>query len=84
MLALAHSLPFVMVHMHPWLGQRMVGKAVQAAGVGLLARALSPKEEAAWEVATVRLIEFFVLLARPGAARSGRRRCPERGGCWLT
>lgn len=53
MLALAHGLPLVMVPMHPLLDQHMVGRAVHAAGAGLLAKASSPKEEIALAVATV-------------------------------
>jgi UDP:flavonoid glycosyltransferase YjiC (YdhE family) len=47
MLALAHGLPLVTVPMHPLLDQRMVGKAVQDAGAGLLLRTSSSKEEIA-------------------------------------
>jgi len=39
MLALAHGLPLVIAPMHPLLDQRMVGRAVQDAGAGLLIKA---------------------------------------------
>ena len=45
MLALAHNLPLVIAPMHPLLDQRMVGKAVQDAGAGLLIKPSASVEE---------------------------------------
>ncbi|WP_458781875.1 glycosyltransferase [Arthrobacter sp. D3-16] len=53
MLALAHGLPLVIAPMHPLLDQRMVGKAVQDAGAGVLIKASSSPEEIAQAVKTV-------------------------------
>lgn len=47
MLALAHNLPLVIAPMHPLLDQRMVGKAVQDAGAGLLIKPSASAEEIA-------------------------------------
>lgn len=52
MLALAHNLPLVIAPMHPLLDQRMVGKAVQDAGAGLLIKASASVEEIASAVRT--------------------------------
>lgn len=53
MLALGHGLPLVIAPMHPLLDQRMVGKAVQDAGAGLLIKASSSPEEISRAVKTV-------------------------------
>lgn len=53
MLALGHGLPLVIAPMHPLLDQRMVGKAVQDAGAGLLIKASSSPEEIAGAVKNV-------------------------------
>lgn len=64
MLALAHGLPLVIFPMHPLLDQRMVGKAVQDAGAGLLLKRSSSKEEIA------RAVKAIVDSARFHAAAS--------------
>lgn len=79
MLALAHGFPLVMVHMHPLLGQRMVRKAVQAAGVGLLARASSPKEEAAWEVCHGWTHRISRTVGSAGGCKIGTPKVPGAG-----
>ncbi|MFB8369704.1 glycosyltransferase [Pseudarthrobacter sp. NPDC055928] len=53
MLALGHGLPLVIAPMHPLLDQRMVGKAVQDAGAGLVIKASSSREQIAGVVKTV-------------------------------
>jgi UDP:flavonoid glycosyltransferase YjiC (YdhE family) len=69
MLALAHGLPLVIAPMHPLLDQRMVGKAVQDAGAGLLIKASSSPEEIARAVKTVVDSAMF----RTAASGIGRR-----------
>lgn len=69
MLALAHGLPLVIAPMHPMLDQRMVGKAVQDAGAGLLIKASSSPEEIARAVRTVVDSAIF----RSAASGVGRR-----------
>jgi UDP:flavonoid glycosyltransferase YjiC (YdhE family) len=44
MLALAHDLPLVVMPMHPFLDQPMVGRAVEAAGAGRVVRKKTPPD----------------------------------------
>jgi UDP:flavonoid glycosyltransferase YjiC (YdhE family) len=69
MLALAHGLPLVIAPMHPMLDQRMVGKAVQDAGAGLLIKASSSPEEIGRALMTVVDSAIF----RTAASMVGRR-----------
>ena len=69
MLALAHNLPLVMAPMHPLLDQKMVGRAVQDSGAGLLIKASSSGDEIARALDTVLNSESF----RNAASSVGRR-----------
>jgi UDP:flavonoid glycosyltransferase YjiC (YdhE family) len=69
MLALAHGLPLVIAPMHPLLDQRMVGRAVQDAGAGLLIKPSASTDEIAGAVGAV----MNSATIRAAAATVGRR-----------
>jgi UDP:flavonoid glycosyltransferase YjiC (YdhE family) len=83
MLALAHGLPLVVAPMHPLLDQKMVGRAVQDAGAGLLIKASASAGEIARALGTVLNSESFRIAASSVGRRLREADGARTGARWL-